>query len=70
MRKPDTVYKETKTVDNIKAIDDFTAEQCLYFLQRYCLKHPGCFGCSLCNSYGKCDIMQAKSKPYEWRIER
>lgn len=70
MRKPDTVYKETKTANNIKAIDDFTAEQCLYFLQRYCLKHPGCFGCTLCNSYGKCDIMQAKSKPYEWRIDK
>lgn len=70
MKKPTPVYFEKYSETAAKLIDDYTAEQCLYSLQRYCLKHPGCFGCTLLNKYGECDIMQSKLKPYEWRLNK
>lgn len=68
MKQPEQIYKQDHTAENVKIIEDYTAEKCLYYIQKYCIKHADCFGCTFFNRYGQCDIMQEKIKPYEWRL--
>lgn len=70
MKKPTQVYYQTYSETAAKVIDDYTAEQCLYFIQKYCIKHASCLGCTFLNKYGKCEISHNDKQPFEWRLNK
>ena len=68
MKQPEQIYKQDHTTENVKIIEDYTAEKCLYYIQKYCIKHASCFGCTFLNRYGKCEISHNDKQPFEWRL--
>ena len=70
MKQPEQIYKVDHTAENVKIIEDYTAEKCLYYIQKYCIKHADCFGCAFFNRYGQCDISHTNKRPYEWRLNK
>ena len=70
MKQPEQIYKVDHTAENVKIIEDYTAEKCLYYIQKYCIKHASCFGCTFLNKYGQCEISHNDKQPFEWRLNK
>ena len=68
MKKPTPVYYEKYSETAAKLIDDYTAEQCLYYIQKYCMTRDYCTNCKFMTEYGKCEFSRNVKSPIEWRL--
>lgn len=68
MKQPELIYKQDHTAENVKIIEDYTAEKCLYYIQKYCMTRDYCTNCKFMTEYGMCEFSRSVKSPIEWRL--
>ena len=68
MKKPSCEYQEIYSNEAVKIVDNFTAKQCAYYLQKYCITRDYCTDCVFMSECGHCELTRSGGSPLDWRV--